>query len=162
MKPDPRYEYHNPDEHDTGYKRGWVRYPDDGLDEEDEPTDGSWWYQQAYKDPAATSAHPQYFGVDPAREGGAYGALMAAPPFQEPETPQTQLLPLRDLIQDAIDELTPRERWVFDAKCSEQLSYAQVAKQLSIGKTTAYDIYARAVEKLRAALSQLAEFKEYT
>lgn len=63
-------------------------------------------------------------------------ALMEAEPFDEPEVSRFERLELRDVIADAIDELDEQERWIFDALFVRRLSLREVAREISMPKTT--------------------------
>jgi len=90
----------------------------------------------------------------PEAEDGELRALMECAPFGEPVVATTSLLHLRDIIQDAIELLTEREQWVFNAHACERLSFREIGQQLNVGKTTAFDIYHRATETLRNILDE--------
>jgi DNA-directed RNA polymerase specialized sigma24 family protein len=68
------------------------------------------------------------------------------------------LAPLREVLADALDGLTPKERWVFDALVIEGLSLRQLGKQLGhgdpphFGKTHMARLRDSIFDKLRAAL----------
>jgi len=93
-------------------------------------------------------------GAFPSREGGELRALMECAPYEEPPSSTDDLLHLRDIIQDAIEMLTEREQWVFNAHACERLSFREIGQQLNVGKTTAFDIYHRATETLRNILDE--------
>lgn len=80
-------------------------------------------------------------------------ALMEARPFEDPQPSRAALLPLRDVIQDAMDRvLTPRESWIFDACVVERQSIRSLAADLSLAKSHVHRIKDVARTKLRAAL----------
>lgn len=76
-------------------------------------------------------------------------ALMEAGPGDEPDVSQMELLDLRDLLADTIDEvLTDLEKWVF----TETVVARRPLRRLGIPKTTVARVRDRAVAKLRGAL----------
>lgn len=80
-------------------------------------------------------------------------ALMEAAPGDPIPTSQAELLPLRDVLQDAMDRvLEPRERWVFDAIVVERKSIRAVGRELNLAKSYVHRIYHEAVRKLREEL----------
>lgn len=77
-------------------------------------------------------------------------ALMESAPGEEPDTSQLELLGLRDVLADALDEvLTPMELWVFHAVVIERLPLRHVAKQIGYSKTYLAKVRDRATAKLR-------------
>ena len=88
-----------------------------------------------------------------------FAALMQCAPGEEPQTSQEELLPLRDVIEDALDVLDPRERWVFNAIIVERMSLRALGRQLQIPKTTVARIRDRAAEHLRKALEDNPEIQ---
>lgn len=95
------------------------------------------------------------------REGPDMQALMECPPGEEPPSTTASLLHLRDTIQDAIEQLSEREQWVFNAHACERLSFREIGLQLHVGKTTAWDIYQRATESLRNILDEHPEIVDH-
>lgn len=80
-------------------------------------------------------------------------ALMETRPFEDPQPSRASLLPMRDLIQDAIENvLTEREAWIFDACVVERKSIRALSVELSLAKSHIDRIKHRAVAKLRDAL----------
>lgn len=91
-----------------------------------------------------------------------FAALLEAMPFEEPDPSREELLPLRDAIQDAIDNvLTERERYVFDAIVIERQSFRQLESVLSLSKSQVWRIHQSALSRLRAELSDHHLIKEY-
>lgn len=87
------------------------------------------------------------------RAASAYEALMQAVPGGEPDLSQGELLHLRDVIQDALDEvLNERERYIFDAISTERVSVRQVAKRLSLSKSQTHRLYQRSCKRVAAHL----------
>ena len=80
-------------------------------------------------------------------------ALMQAVPGDDPEASQLELLHLRDVLEDALEEcLTPMELWVFNAVVVEGHSLRSLGRQISRPKTTIARIRDRALEKLQERL----------
>ena len=106
------------------------------------------------------------FDVDPqgpeARKLEAYhvpanemASLMETAPHGVPRTAADALLPIRDLIQDALDAaLTTEERWVFDATVVERKTTRAVALELNQSKSVVDRTKQRALSKLREKLSE--------
>lgn len=86
---------------------------------------------------------------------------MQCAPGQEPDTPRDSLLPLRDILQDAIDKLDPREQWIFDALVTRRLSLRQCARELSLSKTHVHRELGAITEKLRGILLESEEIRSY-
>lgn len=96
------------------------------------------------------------------RPESPYAALLEAAPFTEVDLSREELLPLRDVIQDAIEDvLTDRERFIFDAITSERLSLRQVSALISVSKSQVDRIYKASLLKLRDALQDHHLVKEY-
>jgi len=91
-----------------------------------------------------------------------FQALLEAAPFEDVDWSREELLPLRDVIQDAIDEvLTERERFIFDAIAVERLSLRGLGAITSLSKSQVDRIYKGALVKLRSALEDHHLVKEY-
>lgn len=79
-------------------------------------------------------------------------ALMECRPGDEPSISKQELLPLRDVIADALDALPARERWVVERHAIERLSFSVIGTQLSLSKSMAHKIYQKAQRRLQAEL----------
>jgi RNA polymerase sigma-32 factor len=93
-----------------------------------------------------------------AGEGTAPLARMAAPQDQERELFEQQVAePLRAAVQDALRELDARERAIIERKhladADQQLSLAELARQLGISRERARQLEQRAIFKLRRLIS---------
>lgn len=84
-------------------------------------------------------------------------ALMRCAPGREPDPSVQELIHLRDIIQDAIDKLSPRERWVFD----EITTGGASLRSLGLPKTTVARVRDKAIEKLQEMLLQSEEIREF-
>lgn len=79
--------------------------------------------------------------------------LMECAPHDEPELSRSELRPLRDVLQDAIESvLTPREQWVFDGYFIRRRSLRQLGRELSSSKSLVAKIRDIAIQKLREEL----------
>lgn len=88
-------------------------------------------------------------------------ALMQCAPGQEPDLSQSELLYLRDILQDAIEQLTDDERLVFDACTSSRRSLRNIAAELGWSKSGIAVIRDRAITKLQTALIDNPTIKDY-
>ena len=91
----------------------------------------------------------------------AIGALMECAPGQDPQTSQEELLHLRDRLQDAIEMLTDREQWVFNAVVVERKSLRSISRDLQWSKSEIARIRDRAIAQLRILLEDDPLVKEY-
>lgn len=83
-----------------------------------------------------------------------YEALMSTAPHEEPELSLEELAPLRDWLQDAIDELPPKLRWVFDAYYVRRLSLRELAREIGRSKTQVARLRDEATAELRRLLAE--------
>lgn len=88
-------------------------------------------------------------------------ALLSTAPFMDPETATETLLPLREVLADAIDALEPREKWVFERCVIERQSIRSVAEDLSMSKSSVDRIKREAVENLRGLLEDNQEIRGF-
>lgn len=95
------------------------------------------------------------------RPDNPWVALMEAMPGQEIETSRDELLPLRDILQDAIEKLTPREQWIFDALTTRRLSIRQLGRELSLSKSQIHREGEAIKMKLRTILIEHEEVRGY-
>lgn len=65
-----------------------------------------------------------------------YDALMRAQPGDEPEVSVADLQALRDIINDATDQLEPKLRWIVDCIHRERWSYRQLETATGIPSST--------------------------
>lgn len=86
-------------------------------------------------------------------EATALAALMAAPPHTPPRSSQEELLPLREVLADAIDALPERHRVAFEACVIERRAMRATAKELGVTKSTVHRLKEEAVCLLREALA---------
>ncbi len=88
-------------------------------------------------------------------------ALMECAPHQSPQWSKAELYTLREAIADAIDDLEPRERFIFDACVIERKAIRHVAAELSLTKSYVHRILHCARAKLAIALSEVPVIQEY-
>ena len=79
-------------------------------------------------------------------------ALMEAAPGDEIATPKDAYNPLKDIIIDALDELTEQEKYIIDAVNYEQVSFVDLGKRLGMSSTHAWRLRNSAYESLRKIL----------
>lgn len=95
------------------------------------------------------------------RPDTAIEALMQCAPGVDPLPSRDELLPLRDILQDAIERLTAREQWIFDALTTRKLSLRQCAAELALSKTHVQRERDIIHMKLRTILIESQEIREY-
>lgn len=80
-------------------------------------------------------------------------ALMRCPPSEDPDKAKNELLPLRDVLADALDQLTDLERTVFESLVIERRSLRETAADLGTrSKSGVAKIRDRAIAKLQTLL----------
>ena len=87
------------------------------------------------------------------RAENEYQALMETLPFEEPDTPIVDLLPLKEVIADAWDLLDPREQFVLNSLLIEKRSLRELGRMMSLGKSRVHQIKLEAIVKLQDTLS---------
>ena len=100
-----------------------------------------------HNNPLDEAAHGKYVSYDTVVQ-----ALMSTPPHVAVPTAREELLPLRDVLADALETLSPRERYVFERLVIERVSLAKLGKDMSISKSHIHRLKGQAAEKLRAHL----------
>lgn len=103
---------------------------------------------------------PTVAGADPHPEN-EFEALMRCRPFEDPHTPKDELLPMRDVLQDAIEELSPREQWILDALIVRRVSHRALARELGVSKSLIGYLRDQAVTWLRLRLEHEPLIAEY-
>ena len=91
----------------------------------------------------------------------ALEALMQCSPGQEPLPSRDEMLPLRDILADAIESLEPREQWIFDAIFCRKLSLRQLSQELQLSKTHLARDRDQIKEKLQRMLLEHPTIREY-
>jgi DNA-directed RNA polymerase specialized sigma24 family protein len=88
------------------------------------------------------------------RSGGPYKAVMECRPGEQPDWGQEELLGLRDILQDALDQLEPLEIEVFDAIVVERLSFRDLSKRMGVSKSQLHRTKDICIAKLQVMLGQ--------
>jgi DNA-directed RNA polymerase specialized sigma subunit len=92
----------------------------------------------------------------------ALEALMQCAPGDEPSAAQGDLYPLREIIQDALEDiLTERERFIFDAIVVERVSYRALAERLSLSKSQVHRIQEANRNRLAAHLINNPKIRQH-
>lgn len=95
---------------------------------------------------------PEKLRRHPDRPDTPWQALMECKPGDEPELSKVELLPLREIIAEALAGLTPREQWVFERWAIERMSFAEIGRMTNLSKSMAHKIYHQSRRKLMTAL----------
>ena len=93
------------------------------------------------------------------KSGQKYVDAMSDIDFTHVETPDDDLIIIRQKLQSTIETLKPKCKRIFNLHYKEGLTYAEIASHLSISKRTVEDNISRAYKQLREALLQDEEFK---
>lgn len=104
-------------------------------------------------------AHSDY------RPDTAMQALMEAQPHNDPLVSREERLELRDVIADALDDLTEEERWIFEALYIRKLSLRQLCAEISMPLKTLWTRRNKVLLRLRDKLEvdpQIIEYLEGT
>lgn len=102
-------------------------------------------YAHPPEDLDALGAHTRHYSY--------YEAIMSAPPHAPLELSQEELLPLRECLLDAMDDvLTEMERHIVTSLMSGASSLRIVGRELGLPKTTVARLRDQAHQKLRRAL----------
>ena len=86
------------------------------------------------------------------RPENLYDALVRAAPFQEIEESIAEQDELREILADAVDELTEEEQWIFLMFTTVRLSLRFVGRVLDVPKTTLARRRDRIIQKLQGLL----------
>jgi len=105
--------------------------------------------------------HEGTVGHGETRPDNPIEALMQCAPGMDPLASRDELLPLRDILQDAIERLTPREQWIFDALTTRKLSLRQCAAELGLSKTHVQREREAIYMKMRTMLIEHEEVRSY-
>lgn len=106
------------------------------------------WVQIRYDDGRKYTNEPE----DKARPFTPMEALMQAVPGETPEVSQMENLALRDVIADAIDGLTERQRYVFEQHVMARVPLRTLAQWMGLKKSSIFKIKEAALESLRERL----------
>jgi len=133
-------------------RHGWVGTWRDGASS----SDGSdFAFEAGVLDLATTIAHSE------TRPETAVAALMQCSPGDYPETARSELIGLRDIIEDAVITLDPREQYVFNAVACERLSLRLCGDRLGLSKSQVARIRDAATAKLREVLIEHDDIRRY-
>lgn len=116
---------------------------------------------QYYRERIENETHDGAVAHSETRPENIYQALMQCAPGEEPDTPRDELLPLRDILQDAIDKLTDREQWIFDALFTRRLSLRQLGAELNLSFGHVRRLRDEITEKLQSILIENEEIRSY-
>ena len=79
-------------------------------------------------------------------------ALMEAAPGEQPSTAYESGMLLREVIVDAIDAMSERDRWIFEGLVYRRLSLRQLGRELGLSKSYIFKRRNEILAHLRAAL----------
>lgn len=82
-------------------------------------------------------------------------ALMESAPFEEPRTSLESGEVIREKLANAIDELDPRLKWIFEAKHYRGMSVRQIGLELNLAKSYVDRLFKEAVARLQESCSDL-------
>lgn len=88
-------------------------------------------------------------------------ALMEAAPHEPIENSIESLLPLRERLSEAFDELDERDRWIVNSILIERKSIRSTAADLSLAKSHVDRLYKAALNRLRTILEHDPLVMEY-
>lgn len=89
-----------------------------------------------------------------------YQALMETRPFEEPKESNDDLLYLRDVVAEYVDQLDERELWIVNAFISERKSLQAIADELGFSKTHVWRLRNEAFDKLKHAMTMNPTIRE--
>lgn len=81
-------------------------------------------------------------------------ALMSAPPNAEPEESAIEKDKRLEPLSAAMDALSPRERWVIEARFWRRMSLRRLGRELALSKTHVARIEASALRHLKVELER--------
>ena len=111
-------------------------------------------WEHATEDEAHVSPEPHaLIGHGSIRPDTELQALMECPPGQEPDTTLDALLPMRDVLADAVDGLPAHQRWAFESLVIRRLSERQLAEEIQRPRRTVRRWRDEALVQLRSKLS---------
>lgn len=83
-----------------------------------------------------------------------YEALMQAPPHEEPEELESMPAHVRDIIDEHIHKLEPREQWIVNGLIHQGKSLQEIGDELNFTKTHIWRLRDQAFDKLRRLMIQ--------
>jgi len=90
-----------------------------------------------------------------------FEALMSCAPNEEPGRDIESMLPLRDVLNDALTQLDEQEQWIFDALIVRRLSVRQLAEEINMPKSTVHRWKERACRRVMEILEENPIVKEH-
>lgn len=90
------------------------------------------------------------------RPVNAMAALMECAPGHEPDNSRDELLEQREALNDALDALDARSRFIFDAIVVERRSVREVGRRLSLSKSHIHRMHARSCAALARSVGVAA------
>lgn len=88
-------------------------------------------------------------------------ACMEAAPHTDPRVSTQEMLPIRDVLSDALDRLPALDRWVFERCIIEKMPLRRIAEMTGLPKSTIHDLKLETVRTLRSLLSDHPQVREY-
>ena len=88
-------------------------------------------------------------------------ALMEAAPHEDPETSRLELLLLRDVLADALDDLSPRDRRLVEARVIERKPLRKLERELGWKKSHMQRREKQLLELLATRLERHPAIKQY-
>jgi DNA-directed RNA polymerase specialized sigma subunit len=88
-------------------------------------------------------------------------ALMEAKPHEPIQRSLEELLPLRECLSEAFDQLNERDRWIVNSILIERKSIRNTAADLSLAKSHVDRLYKAALRRLKTILENNPTILEY-
>lgn len=88
-------------------------------------------------------------------------ALMEAKPHDPIEPSIESLLPIRQVLADAFDQLDERDKWIINSILIERKSIRRTGKDLSLAKSHVDRLYKKALTKIKVLVIDSPEVAEY-
>ena len=88
-------------------------------------------------------------------------ALMEAKPYDPIEPSIESLLPLRQVLADAFDQLDERDQWIINSILIERKSIRRTGKDLSLAKSHIDRLYKKALNRIRALVADDPVIADY-
>lgn len=112
--------------------------------------------------PSESAPHHYVFvGHSGSRPANEIEAVMVAAPHTEPVVSKHERSHLKDVIVDAVDQLTAEQQWIFDALFIRKASLRELGHELSLSKTSVARKRDGLLAALRRHLSDHPAVKEY-
>lgn len=88
-------------------------------------------------------------------------ALMEAKPHDPIEPSIESLLPIRQVLADAFDQLDERDQWIINSILIERKSIRRTGKDLSLAKSHIDRLYKKALNKIKLIIADNPEVATY-